>query len=262
MTVRWTGAFDGLPNWPPDHAGQGWSNIVSGAAALHARTADDGNYMGSAIWSERYGNCNFILAQSRRLLFMDTFIGTGVNDTAPETNGGAAGYTNQFDTANSGGAIDVYGITPSIRLMPNTRRGVDQPARVEIQVSAWKSAIGGADHKVRIYAVPSWNVLAGWGVNNVLPRYPYVEWTLNSATPPATPGWSTSPATQQSLDIATGLDLPGWEWRNADHDEVVAGEGAIDVRYMACHFVIAGYGNGAAGPYIAALEIWEEAVAV
>lgn len=257
MTVRWTGAFASLTNWPPDHAGQGWSNLVTNATTLLTGVAVDGDHMSAALWMERYGNVNFLYAQSRRLLWQDTFIGTGVNDTDPEDQSGAAGYTNAGNVFTSINCV--YGISAPVTLTPNARRGPARPGLLSCQIRARRSG-GAGDHKVRIYAVPGWHVLRDWG--DLGSTCPYVEWTMTAGGAgtnyPATPGWNTNPSTQQDLDPnSVSGGSRGWAWRKDTHPVWAAGD-PIPIRFPQCSFVVAGAGDGGSGPYIAAVEIWEE----
>lgn len=236
MTVGWTGAFAGLANWPPDHAGQGWSNFVSAAATLFTRERD-GDFMASGLWRELGGNLNFFLAESRQQIWQDDFVGSVAGAVDPTY----VHIVNDWTSPNA-----VYAVTVPIPLIPNIVRGPDAPPRLKVKIRHRRNGGAAAGKIARVYGVSSLPAAltqwTGLGAN-----------TGDIAAPaayPADPGWSAE------YDLT-----PDVIWQTWRHPELVAGEGAQEVRVPWTVLVIAGVGDGVNGPLVAAIQVREEVVA-
>lgn len=235
MAAGYTGPFAGLTNWPPDHAGQEWSNFVSAAATLFTRYRD-GDFMASGLWRELGGNLNVHLARSRRMIWQDDFVGPTAGSVDPTYVHTVADWT----SVNA-----VYAVTVPIPLCCNLQRGPAAPPRLKVKVRCRRDG-GASNTPVRVYGVRSLGeALGGWdgtGANT--------GDIAAGAAYPADPGYSS----EADLDP----DVTWTEWR---HPEIVAGEGEFVVRVPWTVLVLAGYGTGANGPLIARVQVREEAVA-
>ena len=245
MTVQWTGPFAGLAGG----GFTGWSNHVTGAGALHTRYSD-GDPESSFVWREMEGNVNYYLAQSRRLLWADTFHGATSADPTKS-------YTGTDWTA----IASVYVVAGPFVLTPNARRGQGVPPRLSCRVRARRIA-GAGTHHVRIYAVGSlsgccrdWARQAGQGVDGSGFR----NFEIASSTYPGSPGWSAAAELIVPHDEVGVYCSP--ETRRHPASTALSGVGidAADDDELVTFLVLAAIGDGAGnGTYVAAVQVHEE----
>lgn len=236
MALVWTGPFDGLAGG----GFAGWSNHVTGAGATHTRYRD-GDPESSFVWREFAGNLNYKLATGRRLLCTCRFNGAATADP-PKSNTGT-----DFTSRDA-----IYTFAGPFELVPNARRGLDQPCRLTVRVRAKRTG-GAGTHHVRLYAVGSeLDIVHGWPFTAARAAG-YVDFSITSGTYPAN-GFSS----EGTLTIPT--DPPNWycAWQPWSHP-AVSTIGAQDVQVLGTHFVLAAIGAGGNGTHVAALEVWEEA---
>lgn len=244
MALVYTGPFS-TADIPAGQRIAGWSNNATGAG-VRARYRD-GDPQSSFAWREIAGNLNYALATSRRLVCALRF---NYNVADPTKSNTGTDWTAR---------AAVYTVLGPFELMPNVRRGIDQPCRLIVRVRARRTG-GAGTHKVRLYAIGrEHDVGHGWPFTGDRVSG-FVNFDITSGTYPATPGFSA----EGTLTIPT--DPPNWycAWQRWTHPEPAAAATieAQDVDVLATYFVLAAIGDGAGnGTYVAGLEVWEEAPA-
>lgn len=245
MAIVWTGPFAGLAGG----GFSGWSNHVTGAAALHTRYRD-GDPASSFVWREMAGNCNHYLASHRRIVWMDAFHGPASADPSKS-------YTGTSWAADDA----IYAIGGPFILTPNAIRGQNVPPRLSIKVRARRTG-GAASHYVRVYAVGTLaDCVTNWDRTSALGSDGdgYRQFTISSGTYPAT-SWSAA-ATLTVPHDPLGQFCVRSVW-NHPASTALSGVGidASDEEITSCFLVLAAIGDGAGnGTYVAAIQAYEEA---
>lgn len=246
MTVLWTGAFSST-SLPAGQRITGWVEGTTGAGTLKNRYRD-GDPAAAALWFEMYGNSNYQYAQSARTLWVDQFTPKAAGSVDP---------AKEYETADWTEMGAIYAVTPPLILLPNVRRGDVSPPRLRCRVSARRAA-GAADVKVRLYAAPTLaeGVDAWEAFSTAAPTASRVEWSIESNTYPADPGWNqTNPGTDATTEQT--ITAPGYSWASYAFP---AAAGVRDIMVMETVLILAGYGDGAGnGPLIRAIQVREEA---
>jgi hypothetical protein len=245
VTVQWGGPFAGLAGG----GFAGWSNQATGAGTLHTRYRD-GDPQSSFAWREMAGNVNYQLATSRRLIWADTFHSATAADPSKS-------YTGTDWTALDA----VYAIAGPFVLTPNARRGQGAPPRLSCRVRA-RTTAGADTHHVRIYAVGTlagcardWERQAGQGADG----QGYRDFSVASATYPASPGWSSAAELVVPHDDV-GLHCSPATWAHPASTALSGiGIDGADVDVLLTYLVLAAIGDGVDGTYVAAVQVHEEA---
>lgn len=183
MSVEWGGPFAST-TLPAGQQITGWSEGTTAAAALKTRYRD-GDPASAFVWREMYGNVNYHLATSRRVIWIDEFVpkGTAAVDPAKEY---------KADSWAALGAI--YAILPRVLMTPSPRLGDYSGPYLSVRISARNSAAAAKDTHVRVFSVASdiAGTVDGWTdavINGVTATY--VDFAIDVNAYPASPGWST-----------------------------------------------------------------------
>lgn len=236
MAVIWTGPWS-TADVPAGQRFTGWSNHTTGNTTFKNRYRD-GDPVSAAMWRELAGNLNYNYAQSRRLIWEDSFIGTGVASADPTK----VNIGNDW-TARAA----IYAVAGPFVMTPNAIRGDEEPPRLVCRVRARRNG-GAASLGVRIYSVSTFNsFLGGWAqVDGASSGPTRAAWTIASNSYPGSPGWSAE---------AT-ITAPKYARQIWSHPLAA---GLPDVEVMATYLAIAGIGDTVNGPLVAAVQVWEEA---
>ena len=237
MTASYLGPYSGVTN-----GAAGWANHCTGAGTFKPRY-DDGDPVASLLWREFAGNVNFQLAQSAREVWTDAFVGSGAAATDPT-------YVN---IATAWDVAAVYAFTPAIIVTPNARRGPGHPPRLACRVRARTNGAGTAT--VRVYSVATFAEVQAFDGTNTKRT---TDIAVTSATYPSDANEGFLPTggngNAVSLTLATS--------RLALVHPVYGADLEVGMDVLVTHLILAGIGDAANGPLVAAIEVFEEAPAV
>ena len=221
----------------------GWSNFSVAAGSHHSRYSD-GDPVSAAVWRELYGDLNYLLAQSARPVWQDSFVVDGATPRDPTYSNAGASWT----------AASIYAIVPGVIWTPNLRRGPHAPPGLSITVRFRATAgAGAATAFVRVYVTrESVRSIRDSGLPSEADAG-YVEFSQTALT------YSDSGGTGFT---AAQVLVPGE--RNAyetqvEHPGYDAGDPSFVMTALASTLILCGRGAGA--PYIAAVSVVEEAPA-
>lgn len=234
--TTWTGPWS-TADIPAGQRFTGWSNHTTGNTTFKNRYRD-GDPVSAAMWRELSGNLNYNYAQSRRLIWEDSFIGSGVTATDPTKVNIANDWTAR---------AAIYAVAGPFIATPNVLRGDWTPPQMICRVRARRNG-GASNLTVRIYSVTSFGaVLGGWQfVSGASAAADRASWTIASNSYPGSPGWSAEATITAPKTTRVTLEHP-----NA--------AGLPDVDALLTWLVIAGIGDNVNGPLVAAVQVWEEA---